>query len=146
MSIFCYGFRRKRESTMVKSNDGVSEMPSDTQAYTLGAFIRKARQDVSMSLRDVEDATNKEVSNGYLSQLESGKISKPSPHVLHALSQALSVDYQALMQRAGYILPTAQRAKGVKHGRAATFAIDNLTADEESQLLDYLTFLRTKKK
>jgi transcriptional regulator with XRE-family HTH domain len=99
-----------------------------------------------MSLRDVEEATNKEVSNGYLSQLESGKITKPSPHVLHALSQALSVDYETLMQRAGYLLPTATRAKGRKHGRAATFAIDNLTADEESQLLEYLTFLRTKKK
>src|SRR5438045_3853966 len=81
------------------------------QPGSLGAFIRKARQDVSMSLRDVENATNKEVSNGYLSQLESGKITKPSPHVLHALSQALSVNYETLMQRAGYILPTAQRTK-----------------------------------
>jgi transcriptional regulator with XRE-family HTH domain len=129
-------------------NDGRAvEAPNDAAQFnTLGAFIRKARQDVSMTLRDVEEATNKEVSNGYLSQLESGKITKPSPHVLHALSQALSVDYEMLMQRAGYILPTAQRARGVKHGRAATFAIDHLTADEESQLLEYLTFLRTKKK
>ncbi len=129
-------------------NDGRGvEAPDDAaQTNTLGAFIRKARQDVSMSLREVEEATKKEVSNGYLSQLECGKITKPSPHVLHALSQALSVDYEALMQRAGYILPTARRAKGGKHGRAATFAIDNLTSDEESQLLEYLTFLRTKKK
>ena len=116
------------------------------QSNALGAFIRKARQDVSMSLRDVEEATNKEVSNGYLSQLESGKISQPSPHVLHSLSQALSVDYETLMQRAGYLLPTAKRVTGLKHGRAATFAIDNLTADEENQLLEYLTFLRTKRK
>ena len=125
---------------------GVETPIAAAQPGALGAFIRKARQDVSMSLREVEEATNKEVSNGYLSQLESGKITKPSPHVLHALSRALSVDYENLMQRAGYLLPTAQRAKGVKHGRAATFAIDNLTADEENQLLEYLTFLRTKKK
>jgi transcriptional regulator with XRE-family HTH domain len=116
------------------------------RASALGVLIRKARQDVGMSLRDVEKATNKEVSNGYLSQLESGKIAKPSPRILHAISQALSVDYEALMQRAGYLLPTTKRVKGLKHGRAATFAIDNLTADEESQLLEYLTFLRTKKK
>ena len=129
-----------------KDSRGV-DAPSDAaQSNALGTFIRKARQDVSMSLRDVEEATNKEVSNGYLSQLESGKITKPSPHVLHALSQALSVNYETLMQRAGYLLPTAKRAKGLKHGRAATCAIDNLTADEESQLLEYLTFLRTKKK
>jgi transcriptional regulator with XRE-family HTH domain len=132
---------------MAQKNDRAVETPNGAaQPSALGAFIRKARQDVSMSLRDVEEATNKEVSNGYLSQLESGKITRPSPHVLHALSEALSVDYETLMQRAGYILPSARRAKDVKHGRAAKFAIDNLTADEESQLLEYLTFLRTKKK
>lgn len=129
-----------------KDGRGVEAPKVALQSTGLGAFIRKARQDVSMSLRDVEEATDKEVSNGYLSQIESGKIAQPSPHVLHALSQALSVDYEALMQRAGYLLPTATRAKGLKHARAATFTIDNLTADEESQLLDYLTFLRTKKK
>jgi len=117
-----------------------------SQVSSLGAFLRKARQDVSMSLRDVEEATNKEVSNGYLSQLESGKISKPSPHILYTLSTVLSVDYETLMQRAGYILPNARRADGAKHGRAATFAIDNLTANEEAQLLEFLAFLRSKKK
>ena len=129
-----------------KDRRRVEALNGAPQSNALGAFIRKARQDVSMSLRDVEEATDKHVSNGYLSQIESGKITQPSPHILHALSQALSVDYEALMQRAGYLLPTAKRAKELKHGRAATFAIDNLTADEESQLLEYLTFLRTKKK
>jgi transcriptional regulator with XRE-family HTH domain len=129
-------------------NDGrAGEAPNDVaQSNTLGAFIRKARQDVSMSLREVEEATNKEVSNGYLSQLESGKITKPSPHVLYSLSSALRVNYETLMQRAGYILPTAQRQVRAKHGRAATFAIDNLSSEEESKLLEYLTFLRMKKK
>jgi len=132
---------------MAGDTDSGASAPAElAQPNTLGAFIRKARQDVSMSLRDVEEATNKEVSNGYLSQLESGKITKPSPHVLHALSSVLSVEYETLMQRAGYILPNAPRAQGSKHGRAATFAIDNLTAEEESELLQYLTFLRTRKK
>lgn len=132
---------------MAENDDGERIAPNESaQPGALGAFIRKARQDVSMSLREVEEATNKEVSNGYLSQLESGKITKPSPHVLYALSSALRVNYETLMQRAGYILPNAQRRGRVKHGRAATFAIDNLTSEEESQLLEYLTFLRTKKK
>jgi transcriptional regulator with XRE-family HTH domain len=99
-----------------------------------------------MSLRDVEEATRREVSNGYLSQLESGKIAKPSPQVLFALSEALSVDYEALMQRAGYILPGARRPVRKKQGRAGTLTIDNLTDEEESELLKYLTFLRTQKK
>lgn len=132
--------------TEIKKSEGGPQSAHRAQANSLGALIRKARQDVSMSLRDVEEATSKEVSNGYLSQLESGKISKPSPHVLYTLSTVLSVDYETLMQRAGYILPNTPRAKGAKHGRAATFAIDNLTTDEEAQLLEFLAFLRSKKK
>ena len=125
----------------------VAAQPEQVFGASLGAYIRKARQDAGMTLREVEEATNKEVSNGYLSQLESGKISKPSPHMLFALSTVLRTDYEILMKRAGYILPSAvQRPKGAKHGRAATFAIENLTSEEESQLLEYLTFLRSKKK
>src|ERR1700722_2300863 len=93
---------------------------------SLGTFIRKARADVSMTLRDVEEATQKEVSNGYLSQLESGKVTKPSPHILHALASALSIDYEALMQRAGYILPSSKRTRHGKYTRTTTFAINNL--------------------
>lgn len=129
------------------SESKVTTQAELASAASLGACIRKARQDAGMTLREVEEATKKEVSNGYLSQLESGKISKPSPHVLFALSTVLRTDYEMLMKRAGYILPSAvQRPKGAKPSRAATFAIENLTAEEESQLLEYLTFLRSKKK
>lgn len=126
-------------------------MPDDkpmetSQSNNLGPFIKKARQDLQMSLRDVEEATGKEVSNGYLSQLESGKITKPSPHILYALSTALGVAYESLMERAGYIVPANNRAEGEKHGRAATFSIDNLTVEEENELLDYLNYIRSKRR
>lgn len=111
----------------------------------LGQIIKKARTDLRLSQRDVEEATGKEVSNAYLSQLESGKITKPSPHILYALANALAVPYETLMERAGYILPSAEKKENTKHGRAATFAVDNLTAEEESALLEYLAFLRSKK-
>jgi HTH-type transcriptional regulator, competence development regulator len=116
------------------------------QPTNLGPYIRKARQDVKMSLRDVEEATGKEVSNAYLSQLESGKITKPSPHILYSLSTVLGLAYETLMERAGYIMPVATRTEGQKHGRAATFAIDNLSREEENELLDYLTYIRSKRK
>jgi HTH-type transcriptional regulator, competence development regulator len=112
----------------------------------LGPFLRKARQDVNMSLREVEEVTGKEVSNAYLSQLESGKIAKPSPHILYTLSTVLGVAYETLMERAGYIVPAAARSDSEKHGRAATCSIDNLTKEEEAELLDYLTYMRSKKK
>ena len=123
------------------------EKPMEKQAKPeLGPFLKKARQDMQMSLREVEEATGKEISNAYLSQLESGKVTKPSPHVLYALSTALGVAYETLMERAGYIVPAASRGDGEKHGRAATFSIDNLTADEETELLDYLSYIRSKRK
>lgn len=124
------------------SEDEFSEISS---ANNLGRIIKKARTDLRMSQRDVEEATGKEVSNAYLSQIESGKVTKPSPHILHALSSALSVSYESLMERAGYIVPANIRSDTAKHGRAATFSVDNLTAEEERELLDYLNFIRTRK-
>jgi transcriptional regulator with XRE-family HTH domain len=120
--------------------------PETATPGALGTYLRKLRQDVGMTLREVEEATNKEVSNGYLSQLEGGKITKPSPHILHTLSSVLNTDYESLMQRAGYLPKATQRAQGSKHGRAATFSIDNLTPEEETELLEYLTFIRTRKR
>lgn len=117
-----------------------------TEERNLGLYLRKARDDKKMSLRAVEAATDKEVSNAYLSQLESGKITKPSPHILYALSEALLVDYEELMRRAGYLAPkSSNRGSYAKHGRAATNAIENLTMSEETQLLNYLKFIRTQK-
>ncbi len=108
----------------------------------LGQYLNSVRRGLDLSLRDVEEATGKEVSNAYLSQLETGKIRKPSPHILYALSTALAVPYEDLMERAGYIAPNSGRDEGAKHGRAATFTIENLTSVEEKALLDHLAYIR----
>lgn len=108
----------------------------------LGMYLRSARLKLGLSLRAVEDATDGEVSNAYLSQLENGKILKPSPHVLYSLANALEVSYETLMERAGYIVKTGERTEESKHGKAATFSIDNLTPEEEKALLEHLNFLR----
>lgn len=112
---------------------------------SLGLYLKSLRGSTTMSLRDVEEATEKEVSNAYLSQLENGKIAKPSPNVLHSLAEVYGVPYATLMERAGYISPSGARIEGSKHGRAATFAIENLTDDEERELLKYLSFYRNQK-
>lgn len=117
-----------------------------TKTDILGSYLKGARLALGLSLRDVEEATDKEVSNAYLSQLENGKISKPSPHILYSLSGALSVPYETLMERAGYIAPSSARAEGKKHGKAATFSIENLSVEEEKALLDHLAFYRWQRK
>lgn len=113
----------------------------------LGSYLKSVRQGLEMTLRAVEEATNQEVSNAYLSQLENGKVAKPSPHILYALSQVYGISYENLMQRAGYIGPTkADRSTDEKHGRAATFAIEHLSSEEEHALLTYLTLYRSQRK
>jgi len=107
---------------------------------TLGTHLAALRNAAGLKLRQVEEATDNEVSNAYLSQLENDKIVKPSPHVLHALSRAYSTSYEDLMERAGY-LP----AEGGRSRRAATFAIENLTPEEEKALIAYLGFIRQQK-
>jgi len=108
----------------------------------LGALLADLRRAKGLSLRAVEEATGGAVSNPYLSQLEKGKIRKPSPHVLQALSGVYGVPYERLMERAGYLL-TAENGSG-RRRRLAVFAIDDLTAEEEEELLKYLAFLRSR--
>jgi transcriptional regulator with XRE-family HTH domain len=132
----------------VRKDMDMSENPSGkTPAKILGEFLADLRAAKGLTLREVEEATDKEVSNAYLSQLEHGKVNKPSPHILYSLSEVYGVPYERLMEKAGYISPaTQEREAGTKHGRAATFAIDNLTDEEEKALLEYLAFFRSRKR
>jgi transcriptional regulator with XRE-family HTH domain len=109
-------------------------------ASELGALLADLRTAKGFSLREVEEATSNAVSNAYLSQLEHGKIKKPSPNVLHSLAEVYAVPYEALMEKAGYLLPREEG--GGPRKRLAAFAIDDLTAEEEEELLRYLAFLR----
>ena len=99
-----------------------------------------------MSLRQVEEISNKEVSNAYLSQLETGKILQPSPNVLNTLADIYKIEYVQLMELAGYLPAAKAREAAQRHGRIATFAEHNLTPEEEGELMQYLQYLRTKKK
>jgi transcriptional regulator with XRE-family HTH domain len=113
---------------------------------TLGQYLASIRMDRKMSLRQVEETSSKEVSNAYLSQLETGKILQPSPNVLNTLADIYKIDYVQLMKMAGYLPASKLREDEQRHGRLATFAEHNLTQEEEGELMDYLKFLRTKKR
>ena len=112
------------------------------QPSALSALLADLRKAKGLSLREVEAATGKAVSNAYLSQLENGKINRPSPKVLHSLADVYVVPYEALMEKAGYLLPSEDG--GERRKRLAAFAIDDLTAEEEEELLKYLAFLRSR--
>src|SRR5205807_9753600 len=104
---------------------------------TLGQYLASIRDDRRLSQRDVEKATNKVVSNAYLSQIENDQIKKPSPNILHALAELYAVSYENLMERAGFVAPTRSSAGKERHGRVATFAGHNLSSEEEKELVQF---------
>lgn len=121
-----------------KRRKGPSE-PGDSPGE-LGSILADLRRAKGLSLRGVEEATDRAVSNAYLSQLENGRVKKPSPNVLRCLAEVYAVPYESLMEKAGYLLPSDGDDGPRK--RQAIFAIDDLTAEEEEELLKYLAFLR----
>lgn len=77
--------------------------PRALERTTLGEVLRAARTAKGLSLRAVEAQTG--ISNGYLSQLETGTVKAPSPPHLFALATTYGVDYGELFRAAGYPVP-----------------------------------------
>jgi transcriptional regulator with XRE-family HTH domain len=128
-----------------QSTDTPQEHEEDS-INELGPYLASIREDRRMTLRRVEEATENEVSNAYLSQIEKGKIKKPDPNLLHRLAEIYGISYENLMVRAGYVVASTTRGDSQRHGRIATFAEHALSKEEESELLDYLKFMRKRKK
>lgn len=111
-----------------------------------GGYLKDLRQLLNMTLRQVEEKTNRVVKNGYLSQIEGGTIQKPSPGILYELSRVYGVDYRDLLQRAGIHVPEDQ----VPERRRAIpglplHAFQDLTAAERQELVQYAAWIRQRR-
>jgi transcriptional regulator with XRE-family HTH domain len=124
--------------TNLATLDTISSM--NEQRMTLGKFLQTARETKRLSLRAVEKAVG--VSNAYLSQLEGGKIKQPSPSILHKLAELYEVSYSEIMGLAGYPMPN-QATDETSQSRFSS-RIGSVTPDEESALIEYLAFLRSR--
>ena len=122
-----------------------SSQANDLRRPQLGEFLANIRLARKMKLREVEQASGGMVSNAYLSQLEHSRINKPSPNILHSLAEVYGVSYETLMEKAGYI-STGPSKSAQRHGRVPTFAKEDLTPEEEEELLKYLAFLRSQRR
>jgi HTH-type transcriptional regulator, competence development regulator len=127
-----------------------NEAQPEESPQSLGEFLGYIRGIKKLTLRDVEEATEKEVSNAYLSQLETGKISQPRPNILHSLAAVYGVPYEVLMEKAGYLsaASVASELRGAgspRRARVSLFDRETLTQDEEERLLEYLAFLRWRR-
>lgn len=111
-------------------------------ALSFGGVIRQAREVRELSA--VEAARAAGISAAYLSKLENDSVRNPSPHVLHQLSEALTVPYVELMRLNGYPVPGDDDDLPVNTLGAALFA--DLTDDERLELLEYLAWYRARRR
>jgi transcriptional regulator with XRE-family HTH domain len=111
-------------------------------ASSFGALLRQAREVRELSGIDAARAAG--ISAAYLSKLENDAVKRPSPHVLHQLSEALAVPYADLMRLSGYRVPGESPAKPSDTVSAALFA--DLTDDERDELLEYLAWYRARRR
>ena len=110
-------------------------------ANSMGGVIRQAR--AIRGLSAIDAARGADISPAYLSKLERDAVKRPSPHVLHRLSDALGVPYPELMRLSGYRVPGVSNAKATEAVSAALFA--DVTEDERDELLEYLAWYRARK-
>jgi transcriptional regulator with XRE-family HTH domain len=108
----------------------------------LGPFLASARNATGKSLRTVERETG--ISNAYLSQLENGKIKTPAPQNLYKLAEIYSLPYELLMELAGF--PVPNNSGSAPAGRPIAARIGPVTQEEEEALVEYLQFIRSRKR
>ncbi|MDQ2891180.1 MAG: helix-turn-helix domain-containing protein [Gemmatimonadota bacterium] len=112
---------------------------------TLGEVLRAARTAKGLSLRDIERASKRKISNGHLSMLEGGEIKQPSPHHLFLLAGLLDLDYARLMELAGYFMPVASpRAVPLPAGIA--FSAGDLSPEDLALAEEYIGYLRSNER
>lgn len=107
---------------------------------SLGQFLKQAREDRGFTLRGVELETD--ISNSYLSQMESDKIKQPSPVSLYKLSTTYGVAYADLMALAGYPVPSDKFP--AEHSNGFSARIGAVTPSEQDALVDYLRYIRSR--
>lgn len=116
---------------------------------SIGAVLKRAREVRELSAIDAARAAS--ISPAYLNKLENDAVKRPSPHVLHQLSEALGLPYADLMRLSGYRVPgevqddpTATLSTALETVNAALFA--DLTDDERDELIEYLAWYRARRR
>lgn len=112
-------------------------------AKTLGETLQEAREEREWSLRDVEKRT--EIHNAHLSQIEKGTITRPDPNMLWTLATLYELDFQELMRLAKHVGKRDESGTRRSAMGAALYALDDLTPQEQQELLDYMAELHRRR-
>ena len=111
---------------------------------SFGALLRQAREVRELSASDAARAAG--ISAAYLNKLENDAVKKPSPHVLHQLSEVLAIPYAELMRLSGYPVPAPLASDGAPVPTLGAALFAGITDDERDELLEYLAWYRARRR
>lgn len=111
---------------------------------SLGSTLKEARVLISLTLRQVEEATG--ISNAYLSQLENDKIKKPSANVLYKLASIYKIELNTLLTAAGIIQKSenSEQSDSSDWEKRIAFYTDELSDEQKDKILEYIQFIKHK--
>src|SRR5690242_6324221 len=81
-------------------------MDAKERAIEFGKRLRSVRDKSGDSLRKIEERSG--LNSGYLSQLENGKITHPSPSVLQKVAAGYELRFSDLLKWTGYVEESEQ--------------------------------------
>ena len=114
---------------------------------TLGKTLKSTRENVSLTLRDVEISTG--ISNAYLSQLENDKIKNPSANILYKLANVYKINLDVLLRASGIIEKCNSNELINEQSileKEIAFYKDKLTTEEEKEIIEFIKFIKFKNK
>ncbi|MBE0011673.1 helix-turn-helix domain-containing protein [Arthrobacter sp. AET 35A] len=127
----------------ISAQSGPDQTHPPTQ--TIGEYLKLARNSANLTLREVENKTNKAVTNGSLSQIETGRTKRPTPNVLYHLANLYGIDYADLLRKAGHHTPV-EKTPGSGVMNVPLRAIEELGDDDRQELMEYIAFLHQRRK
>lgn len=112
-----------------------------------GEYLKKLRKDCKLTLRDVETRTG--ISNGYLSQVETGERKHPSVPVLKKIADAYGVPVSSFTEAMESELEGKEINENTPQSQSTTFlcrGFEALSERGQEDLLAYLDMLKDRDK
>ena len=106
---------------------------------TLAEFIRSKREAKNWSMRELAEKAG--VSHSEIARIEKGERTNPSAQMLRAIATALHVPITELLEAVGLVDKTPKPIIAA-HIKGS----DDLTAEELSEVENYISFLKSKRK
>jgi len=143
----------RRKTTKIKK----SPLRSHEEFRDLADYLYYLRTLRHLSMRDVEEEAKRLYKKGgikkgglisyaYISNIESRRVSKPSPVILRTLALVYNIAQEMVLEKAGYL--DRKRPK-LEEDIAFTLMlkeVPKMTDDEKQSLLDYIDFVKSRRK